>query len=345
LSNELVLCVDDDEQVRGVIARLVEGAGHACEAVGNVEEARRLLAKRPFSAVLCDIGLPDQSGLEFIGELARTRPDLATVMVTGHDDPRIADLALELGAYGYVTKPFADNELLIDLSNALRRRKLEAEHRTYESRLEEEVALRTAQLAASESELRRAYAETVTRLGRAIEFHDTETGAHVERVGAQAMEIALALGLRHELAELLRLASPLHDIGKIGIRGTILRKTGALTRDERLEMERHTVLGHELLAGSGNELLELAATIAWTHHERWDGTGYPRRLAEEEIPLAGRIVAVADVFDALTSDRPYRPKLTHARARAEIEALRGSAFDPRVVDAFLGADVLVGGPR
>ena len=108
-------------------------------------------------------------------------------------------------------------------------------------------------------------------------------------------------------------------------------------------MERHTVLGHELLPGSGNDLLELAATIAWTHHERWDGAGYPRRLAGEEIPLAGRIVAVADVFDALTSDRPYRPKLSEERARAEIEALRGAAFDPRVVDAYLGADVLVAG--
>jgi putative two-component system response regulator len=326
--SELVLCVDDDEQIRGVIARLVQRAGHDCETVGSIEEARRRLVDRPVSIVLCDIGLPDQSGLEFVDEIARTRPDVATVMVTGHDDPGLADLALELGAYGYLTKPFAENELLIDLSNALRRRKLEAEHRMYEARLEEEVALRTAQL-------RRAYVETVARLGRAIEYHDTETGEHVERAGEHARTIALAMGIEHERAELLRLASPLHDIGKIGIRTAILRKTGALSADERLEMERHTTLGHDLLAGSGNELLDLAATIAWTHHERWDGTGYPRRLAGEEIPLEGRIVAVADVFDALTSDRPYRAALTDADAHAEIMSLSGRGFDPAVVAAFV----------
>jgi putative two-component system response regulator len=325
---EPILCVDDDEQVRGLIASLVRSAGHECTTVGNVDEARSLLANRPFSVVLCDISLPGKSGLELLDELARTRPDVATVMVTGRDDPAEADKALAMGAYGYLTKPFARNELLINLSNALLRRRLEAERREYETELERMVAARTAQL-------ERAYTETVTRLGRAIDYHDGVTGEHVERVSAYVHRIALALGLERERADALRLASPLHDVGKIGIPEAILGKPGSLTLDERLEMERHTEFGYELLADSGSELLDLAATIARTHHERWDGNGYPRRLEGETIPLEGRIVAVADVYDAMTSDRPYREPLSAEDARAYLLRERGEAFDPRVVDAFL----------
>jgi putative two-component system response regulator len=329
MSGEPILCVDDDEQIRGLIAHMVRSAGHDCTTVGNVDDARQLLAEQPFSVVLCDIGLPGQSGLELLEELARTRPDVATVMVTGRDDPAIADIALSLGAYGYLTKPFARNELLIDLANALRRRRLEAERREYETKLEQMVAARTAQL-------EQAYTETVKRLGRAIDYHDGVTGEHVERVSAHAHRIALSLGLDRERADLVRLASPLHDVGKIAIPAAILGKPEPLSPDERLEMERHTEFGYDLLADSGSELLDLAATVARTHHERWDGGGYPRRLQGEEIPLEGRIVAVADVYDALTSDRPYRAALPVGEARAFLVQERGKAFDPRVVDAFLG---------
>jgi putative two-component system response regulator len=175
----------------------------------------------------------------------------------------------------------------------------------------------------------------VGRLSRAIESRDGATGAHVERVGVYAEQIARGLDLAPARAELLGLVSPLHDIGKLGVSDTVLRKTGPLDALERIEIERHTEIGHDLLAGSGTELLDVAAVIAWTHHERWDGSGYPRRLAGPEIPLEGRIVAVADVYDALRSDRPYRPGLSMPLARAHIEAGRGTAFDPQVVDAFL----------
>jgi putative two-component system response regulator len=338
-----ILCVEDDVQVRGFISRVLTDSGHDCVSVGSAEEARRILDERSFQVVLCDIGLPGRSGLDLVAELGRTHPEIATVMVTGRDDPEIADTALRLGAYGYLTKPFEANQLLIDVTNALRRRKLEAAQSIYESSLEETVAARTAQLEVaiarleeSELELRRAYGETVARLSRAIESHDGETGAHVERVGFYVQQIALALDVVPARAELLRLVSPLHDIGKIAVSDTVLRKTGPLDALERVEMERHTEVGHQLLAGSGNELLDVAAVIAWTHHERWDGSGYPRGLSGEEIPLEGRIVAVADVFDALASDRPYRPALSAADARAHIAAGRGTAFDPQVVDAFLG---------
>jgi putative two-component system response regulator len=314
---ERVLCVDDDAATRKLLVRLVAAAGHECVAADSVDDARRLLAEQTFSVVLCDIGLPGRSGLELLDELARTRPDIATVMVTGEDDPSVANTALQLGAYGYVTKPFGANELLIDLTNALHRRRLDAERR-----------------AASESALQRAYAETLTRLSRAVELHDTATGSHLERVGAYAAVIAQTLSLEPHRVELLRLAAPLHDIGKVVIPDQVLRKTGKLTPEERIAMQKHADVGHELLTGSGSELLELAATVAWTHHERWDGSGYPRGLRGEEIPVDGRIVAVADVFDALTSERPYRPPMSHGEALAYLDDERGKAFDADTVDAF-----------
>jgi cyclic di-GMP phosphodiesterase len=318
MNEERVLCVDDDIHVRALIQRVVVEAGYECSGVGSVHEARELLEQEDFSIVLCDIGLPGSSGLELLDELGRTRPDIATVMVTGHDQVGIIDAALKLGAYGYITKPFTPTDLMIDISNALHRRRLEAERRE-----------------AAESALQRAYAGTLRRLSRAVEYHDGVTGAHLERVGAYTAEIATALDLPETQVQLLRLAAPLHDIGKIAVGDRILRKTGMLTDEERQLMETHAEVGRDLLGGSGSELLELAATIAWTHHERWDGSGYPRRLSGEEIPLEGRIVAVADVFDALSSDRPYRPRLPMDEARAWIVEGAGHAFDPRIVDAFV----------
>jgi putative two-component system response regulator len=323
---ETILCVDDDPHVRRAIERLLDDAGHVCTTAADVAEARRLLEANDYSVVLCDIGLPGESGFELLADLA-SRTAVATVMVTGRTDPDVADVALELGAYGYLTKPFAPNDLLINISGAARRRRLDGAR---SAQLERAYA----SLAASEAELRRAYAETVARLGRAMEYHDVETGAHVERVACSAYSIAVEAGLDETFAGRLRLAAPLHDIGKIAIGEAILRKPDALDDLERREMERHTVVGHVLLAGSGNELLELAATIAWTHHENWDGSGYPRGLAGEDIPLPGRIVAVADVFDALTSDRPYRPAWPEDAAFDYLEQESGRKFDPDLVAAL-----------
>lgn len=326
MTGKPILCVDDDQYVRSCIKRVLQGAGYTCACAGDAHEARRLLAVHDYAVVLCDIGLPGESGLVLLSELARL-PATATVMVTGNDDPYTADRALALGAHGYLTKPFVPNDLLIAVAGAVHRSRLE-ESRS--AQLEKAYAA----IAVSEEELRRAYAETVARLGRAMEFHDLETGEHVERVAECARLIAVELGLTAVVAERLRLAGPLHDIGKIAISEAILRKPGALSPRERSAMERHTEVGRELLAGSGNELLELAATVAWTHHENWDGSGYPRGLAGDEIPLAGRIVTVADVFDALTSDRPYRGARTPEDALAYVIEQRGRKFDPAVVDAF-----------
>jgi cyclic di-GMP phosphodiesterase len=340
--SERVLCVDDDAQIRRLVTRVVASAGYDCSSAATTREAREMLAESRYAVVLCDIELPGESGLDLLAELSHQSPDVAIVMVTGHDAPSVADAALELGAYGYLTKPFAANDLRIDLANALHRRRLELERRAYEEMLQATVDMRTVELretvrklAASELELRRAYRETVDRLGRAIDYHDCTTGAHIERVATYAAVIAREYGFDDDRAELLRLASPLHDIGKIAIPEGLLRKPASLTPDERREIERHTEAGHALLAGSGNDLLDLAATIARSHHERWDGGGYPFGLEGTDIPVEGRIVAVADVFDALTSDRPYAMRVSADEARAYIVAESGRAFDPEVVAAFL----------
>ena len=184
-------------------------------------------------------------------------------------------------------------------------------------------------------ELRVSRRETVERLAKAIDLHDASTGAHVERMAVISAFLAARLGLDPEVVELMRLAAPMHDVGKIGVVPEILRKPGALTDEERTAMERHTEIGYETLVDSESELLRMGATIALTHHERYDGGGYPRGLAEDEIPIEGRITAVADVFDALLSDRCYRPAFPEAAAVAKIEADNGTHFDPWVADVLL----------
>jgi PAS domain S-box-containing protein len=190
----------------------------------------------------------------------------------------------------------------------------------------------------AQASLRRSREETVRRLSHAAELRDDDTGSHIERVSRYCELIAERLGLDPEFRERLRIASPMHDVGKIGIADAILLKAGPLDPDERTEMERHAEIGHRILEGSGAELLDMAATIAWTHHERFDGSGYPRGLEGEEIPLEGRIAAVADVFDALTINRVYRQALPYGEAVALMRSKRGSHFDPGVLDAFLEAD-------
>ena len=340
---EHILCVDDDPQIRRLIQRFVQAAGHECTSAADAAEARSLLSTNTFSIVLCDIELPGQSGLELLEELARLSPDVATLMVTGHDDIETADAALALGAYGYLTKPFGQNELRIDIANALYRRSLELERRSYREELETTVARRTSELAetirrlsASETQLRRSYRETIDRLGRAIEYHDGVTGAHVQRVATYAEATALELGLDSGACR-AACGSPARSTTSASSPSASASWPSRRRSHPRSapRSRLHTEAGRDLLQGSGNELLELAATIAWTHHERWDGTGYPRRLEGEEIPLEGRIVAVVDVFDALTSDRPYRSALSVEEARAHIADGAGAAFDATVVDSFL----------
>jgi putative two-component system response regulator len=332
-----ILIVDDDGQIRELVRRLLERAGYRCSMAENGAQAQELLAAGSFELMVCDLQMPGESGLDVITHTRATYPDTAAIMVTGVDDEGLADYALALGAYGYIVKPFSSTDLSIQVLNALRRRQLEIAQRHERERLEQMVDERTRELSRAVENLKRSEEETVQRLAAAVEARDHETAEHIERVGDYSALVASRLGLSPDHCELLRRSSTLHDVGKIGVADEILLKPGPLTPAERVQMQRHAKIGHDILSGSELDLLELAATIAWTHHERVDGTGYPRGLAGSEIPLEGRIVAVVDVYDALTSDRPYRPALPHENAVALMCVGKGTQFDAIVLDAFLAA--------
>jgi putative two-component system response regulator len=331
-SHQRVLIVDDEPQAQHLLCRLLERAGYDCDGAGNASEARALFRDHAYHLLLSDVNMPGESGLQLVQHVLGEYPDTAAVMVTGLDDPDLAKVALEQGAYGYVIKPFTPNEILISVVNALRRRELEIENRAYREALEGIVTARTAALEQSAKQLKLTREETVRRLSRAIEYRDQETGGHTDRMSRYAALLATHLGLD---SESIRLASPMHDVGKVALSDSILLKPGKLTPAERQAMERHAEIGHEILAGSGSALLELAATIALTHHEKFDGTGYPNGLSGEEIPIEGQIAAIADVFDALTSDRPYRPAFSIDEAVQMMCEQRGTHFNPHLLDVFI----------
>jgi putative two-component system response regulator len=337
-----LLIVDDNRLLCLSLARLLGRQGYPCDTAADSEEAEALLSQGSYSLVLADMNLPGQSGLWLTEHVARAHPDTAVVMVTGVDDTEIARQALELGAYGYVIKPFEPNEIIINVANALRRRQLELENRAHRNHLESMVAERTMsleralkQLADADVALRRAHEEAIQRLAHAAEFHDPATGAHLRRISRVSEILAEAMGLPARHCELIRLASPMHDIGKIAVADTILRKPGRLEPEEMVEMQRHPHIGFAMLSDSESDLLRLAADIALTHHEKWDGSGYPNRLAGDAIPLEGRIVGLADVFDALTSERPYKRAFDFEEAVDILQRERGHHFDPEVVDVFI----------
>jgi putative two-component system response regulator len=310
---ERVLVVDDDESVVLLLAVILEAEGYRCTGAGTIAEARARLGETEFDVLVCDVRLPDGSGLDLVQEAIAGYERIAALVVSGLDDVALGDHALRIGAYGYIVKPFSPNDVLIGVLGALA-------HRRRELRARDAV--------------REASAETIRRLCAAVEARDTSTAAHIAGMADYCAAIAGELGLAPERCELLRAASPMHDVGKVGIPDQILLKPGVLTASEREEMQRHAEIGYRILAGSRAELLQLAATIAWTHHERVGGGGYPRGLAGDEIPLEGRIAAVADVFDALTRDRVYRPRFPRSDALEILEAGRGTDFDPDALDAL-----------
>jgi putative two-component system response regulator len=273
--------------------------------------------------------MPGMDGFDLLRSLHPVTDDqwLPVIVVTGDRAVETRRRALEEGAHDFITKPFDRAEAMLRVRNVLHARFLHRRLARANRSLVAAVEERT-------TEPGEARLEILERLAAAGEFRDDDTGAHADRVGVRAAQLARAVRRPRDEVELIRHAAPLHDIGKLGIPDSIVLKPGALTPEERREMERHTTIGAELLSGSGSPLLQMAEQIALTHHERWDGSGYPNGLAGEAIPLAGRIVAVADVFDSLTQDRPYRDAWSLDRAIAEIESQRGRHFDPDVVEAF-----------
>ncbi|HYR61417.1 MAG TPA: HD domain-containing phosphohydrolase [Actinomycetota bacterium] len=337
-----ILIVEDDAEASIMLARILEESdgGYETTAAASVPEARQCLLDREYAAVLIDVRLPGVSGIELLKYVHAHHIDTAAIMVSGADDRHLVEAAFANGAYGYVVKPYRMGELLISLWNALHRRELEMRNRSHIRELEDKVVDRATALRHTLAPLAGqlppiAAEEVIERLSATLTVRDEETGAHIHRVSAFSALLAGRAGLGASKEGEVRLASALHDVGKIGVPDAILLKPGPLTPEERSVMQRHTVMGHKLLEDSASAVLSLAATIALTHHERWDGTGYPGGLAEEAIPLEGRVVAIADVFDALTNDRVYRPALAIGDAVTTMSLGRAKHFDPELLDVFL----------
>ena len=332
LTQSKILAIDDSEANLLVLESILDDIGFT-EIVTVSDPTRALAICRAFDPdlVLLDLHMPRMSGLDVIAAIREQRSAayLPVLMLTADISSEAKVRALSTGASDFLTKPFDRTEAELRIRNLLQMRHLHLQLHNQNTILEKKVAERTI-------EVETAKIEILERLAMAAEFRDDQTGEHTKRVGMICALVATALDLEADTAEELERAAPLHDVGKIGIPDRILLKPGRLTPAEFELMKRHTSIGARLLSDSVSPTLQLAEQIAATHHERWDGSGYGNRLLREEIPLAGRILAIADVFDALTHDRPYKTAWPVERAIEEIRRQRGHQFDPNVVDAFLG---------
>lgn len=288
-----------------------------------------------------DVNLPGDSGLELVKHLRRHHSSTAVLMVTGVDDPLIADSALELGAYGYLVKPFQGNELVINVSNALRRRELEKQNREHREHLEQLALGEYEPFQEALNRLRetvqngQAAEQTLLEIARLAEFRQHDSGLHLERMSTYCWLLAHRMGLQADVCEQICLSSMLHDVGKISVPESIIFKTATLTNFEVEVTRGHADFGYRMLRGLRGEFAQMAATIAWTHHERFDGTGYPRGLTAGAIPLEGRITAIADEFEALRSPTAQRPGYPIATALEIMFRERGKHFDPALLEQFV----------
>ena len=336
-----VLVVEDEEGVRALLASALTANGYAVQALSNAEQAMTASHAESFDAAIVDIKMPGIDGIELSRSLRVIAPDLPVILVTAHANVDSAREAIRLGAYDYIAKPFDLDDVLFSVARAAERKALLSQNRAYQQELEAKVEDRTRQLCdamarieGSFQEVQHAHLESIFVLSRVTELNDEYTGNHIRRVSCYCDEVARGLGCDAEFVEQIIYSSPMHDIGKISIPSHILGKPGKLTPDEFEIVKMHTTSGARILEGI--PFLSMAREIALTHHERYDGTGYPAGLSGEAIPLSGRIVAVADVFDALISRRPYKEPYSFEDSLDIMLAEAGKHFDPRVLGVFFG---------
>jgi putative two-component system response regulator len=324
VANARILIVDDEPANISALGRVLTAAGYQILTTTSPVEALSLYQEQAPEIMLLDLHMPELDGIGVITrlkQLAPSRAFLPVLVLTGDTSPDARRRVLAAGAKDFVAKPFDMDEVLLRIRNLLETGRLYREINNQNQLLEERVRERTV-------ELEGASLDTLERLAIAAEFRDDETGRHTERVGEVAALLGTVLGLAEESVFLIRRAAPLHDVGKIGIPDSILRKPGPLTSEEWEVMKGHASMGARILSGGRSSVVRFAEEIALSHHEHWDGQGYPRGLAGEEIPLAGRLVMVADVFDALTSDRVYRKAWPVDKVMAYIRQHAGKRFDP-----------------
>ncbi len=322
------LIVDDEPRLRQVLVHLMRNDGFACLEAGNGEEALAHLEQRSVTLVMSDLRMPKMDGLELLRRIRGRWPDTAVVMITAVADVEVAVSCLAIGAMDYLTKPFHLEEVRARVAQALEKRRLVMENRGYQESLQEKVAVQARRL----EEL---FLASIQSLAEALEVKDPYTRGHSIRVSHYSLMIARELGLDADMLRQIELGGHVHDIGKIGVREDVLNKPGKLTDAEYEHIMTHPVVGWRILAPLLGET-PVALNIVRSHHERFDGRGIPDRLAGEHIPFEARIAAVADSFDAMTSDRPYRPDgMSLEAAVAELVRCSGSQFDPRMVTAMV----------
>jgi response regulator RpfG family c-di-GMP phosphodiesterase len=320
---------DDEAHLRRALVRLMQGEGFTCHEAQNGRVALELLERVPATLVISDLHMPELDGMGLLREIRERLPDTAVIMITAVADVATAVSALAVGAMDYLTKPFHVDEVRARVRQALEKRRLVLENRTYQQRLEARVAEQSRRLES-------LFLASIQSLADALEVKDTYTHGHSLRVSSYSVAIARAIGLSDEAIKQIELGGRVHDIGKIGVRETVLNKPGPLTADEYQHIMTHPTVGWRILSPLLNEMPMSLNIVRW-HHERFDGSGAPDRLVSDAIPLEARIVAVADTFDAMTSIRPYRPGVPLDHTLAELRRCSGAQFDPVCIGAFFEA--------